>query len=259
MERYKHFSHPHTLSIHKICLEGAQLTCNGCKFPCTNTLVYSCSECNFFLHDQCFNASRSLTHPSHPNHPLSLFPSSTYKSGSFRCNSCGKSGSGFCYCCSNCSFDLHIHCAYNTLNPKYSTSPPNQVELKSHPNHPLKLLPKPPYVSGKRFCNVCGTRCNNNGELYRCNVCDYDAHVTCTTLPQSVCREDHAHSLSLLYVNPYPDFTCNVCRGAILQKHCMYHCSSGCDYGMHVKCVGLIELSRGHGSAGQQVAGQETG
>uniref|UniRef100_A0A251S8M2 Putative zinc finger, RING/FYVE/PHD-type n=1 Tax=Helianthus annuus TaxID=4232 RepID=A0A251S8M2_HELAN len=57
------------------------------------------------------------------------------------------------------------------------------------------------------------------------------------SLKVCVRREDHAHTLSLLYVNPYPSFTCDVCRGAIAQNHCMYRCSSGCDYGMHVKCV----------------------
>ncbi|KAJ0693249.1 putative chromatin regulator PHD family [Helianthus annuus] len=133
-----------------------------------------------------------------PRSPLSLFPSPTYKSGSFRCDSCDKIGSGFCFCCSNCEFDLHIHCAYNTLNPKSSTSLPDEVELKSHPNHPLKLLPKPPYISGRRLCDVCGTKCDPNGELYRCDVCNYDVHVTCTTLQESVCREDHIHAFITL-------------------------------------------------------------
>ncbi|KAF5764594.1 putative chromatin regulator PHD family [Helianthus annuus] len=178
---------------------------------------------------------------------LKLFASPTYKSGSFLCDLCEKTGSGFCFCCSNCEFDLHIHCAYNTLNPRSPTSLPDEVELKSHPNHRLKLFPKPPYINGRRLCDVCGTKCDPNGELYPCDVCDYDVHVTCTTLQESVCREDHTHTLSLLYVNPHLESTCDVCRGAITQKHCMYRCSSGCDYGMHVKCVGLIELSRGHG------------
>ncbi|KAJ0693248.1 putative chromatin regulator PHD family [Helianthus annuus] len=236
MDHHKHFSHPHTLSFYK-SLEGAQLTCTGCNFPCTGTPVYSCRACKFFLHDRCFNASRSLTHPSHPDHPLSLFPSPTYSSGSFICNECNKTGSGLCFCCSNCEFDLHIHCAFNTLNPNPSTPPPNQIKLKSHPNHPLKYLPKPPSASGFRSCDVCGTGCDPNGALYRCDICDYDAHVTCTTLPESVRREDHPHTLSLLYVYPYESFECDVCRGAIAKSNCMYHCSSGCNYGMHVKCV----------------------
>lgn len=61
---------------------------SGCKFPCSCIPVYSCHACNFFLHDQCFNAPRSLIHPLHPDHPLSLFPFPTYTYGSFLCNSC---------------------------------------------------------------------------------------------------------------------------------------------------------------------------
>ncbi|KAI3824660.1 hypothetical protein L1987_06127 [Smallanthus sonchifolius] len=239
MEGHKHFSHPHTLSFHQN-LEGTQLTCTGCNFPCTDTAVYVCHAChNFFLHDQCFDATRSLIHPSHPDHPLSLFPSPTYTSGSFVCNSCNEAGSGFSFACSACEFDLHIHCAYNNLNPKrISNPPPNQIILKSHPNHPLKYLPKPHYgIWGSRLCDVCGTYCDPKGELYHCDICDYDAHVTCTNLQETVRRGDHEHTLSLLHVNPNPSFECDVCRGTIAQNHSMYHCASGCDYGMHVKCV----------------------
>lgn len=242
MEGYKHFSHPHTLSFHK-SLEGAQLTCTGCKFPCTGTPIYSCRACKFFLHDQCFDATRSLIHPSHPDHPLSLFPSSTYTSGSFICSSCNRTGSGFCYCCSACDFDLHIHCAYNTLKlESRSNPPPNQIKLKSHPTHLLTYHKRisgstTSCTSGSHSCDVCGIACNPNDDFYRCDICDYDAHVGCASLPETVCREDHEHALSLLYVNPYVTFECDVCRGAIAQNHCMYLCASGCDYGIHVKCV----------------------
>ncbi|KAK9064374.1 hypothetical protein SSX86_015756 [Deinandra increscens subsp. villosa] len=235
MEGHKHFSHSHTLSFHK-SLEGAQLTCTGCNFPCTGTPVYACRKCKFFLHDRCFNLARSLTHPSHPEHPLSLFPSPTYTSGSFVCNSCNETGSGLCFCCSACEFDLHVHCAYyNDLNPKPSLNPtPVQIELKSHPSHPLiKRL----QVSSGHSCDVCGTACEPNVEAYRCDICDYDTHVGCTGLPETTCREDHEHALSLLYVNPHSKFECDVCKGAIAQTNCMYSCVTGCNYGMHVKCV----------------------
>ncbi|KAL7593904.1 hypothetical protein Lser_V15G32733 [Lactuca serriola] len=237
MEGYKHFSHPHNLSFHK-SLEGAQLTCTGCKFPCTGTPVYSCRRCKFFLHDQCFDAARSLIHPSHPAHPLSLFPSSTYTAGSFICNSCNQTGSGLCFCCSICEFDLHVHCAYKDLKPKSdkSINPPKQIQLQAHPNHPLLYLPNPPYSDDiVCTCDVCGMVCE--GELYNCGVCGYDAHVGCCNLPETVRREDHEHGLSLLHVNPHETFECDVCRGGIAQKHCMYYCMSGCDYGMHVQCV----------------------
>ena len=237
MEGVNHFSHPHKLSFHK-GLEAAQLVCTGCKFPCTGTPVYSCHPCNFFLHDQCFDAPRSMTHPAHPAHPLSLFPSPTYPSGSFICGSCHQIGSGFCFCCSVCEFDLHVHCAYHDPKLKSASTPaPKQIQLKSHPNHPVHHVPKPPYPGGQCWCDVCGTVCDPNGPLYRCDLCGYDVHLECTDLAETVRREDHGHAVKLLDVNPFEAFECDVCRGGIVQKHCMYYCSSGCDYGMHVKCV----------------------
>ncbi|KAJ0764983.1 putative chromatin regulator PHD family [Helianthus annuus] len=101
----------------------------------------------------------------------------------------------------------------------------------------LKYLPKSPYLKGSCSCDVCGTKCNPTNELYHCNICGYDAHVTCVNLPETIRREDHEHTLSLLHVNPHPNYECDVCRGAIAQNHCMYHCMSGCDYSIHIKCV----------------------
>ncbi|XP_024992439.1 histone-lysine N-methyltransferase 2D-like [Cynara cardunculus var. scolymus] len=237
MEGFNHFSHPHKLSFHK-SLEAAQLVCTGCKFTCTGTPVYSCRPCKFFLHEQCFDAPRSMTHPAHPPHPLSLFPSPTYSSGSFICSSCDQIGSGLCFCCSICEFDLHIHCAYNDPNLKMgSTAPLKQIQLKSHPNHLVHHVPKPPYPSGQCSCDVCGTDCDLDCPLYHCDVCGYDVHLECTDLAETVQREDHEHTVSLLHVNPFQAFDCDVCTGRIEQNHSMYYCSSGCDYGMHVKCV----------------------
>ncbi|KAK9064370.1 hypothetical protein SSX86_015752 [Deinandra increscens subsp. villosa] len=234
MEGHEHFSHKHKLSFHK-SFEGAKLTCNGCNFPCTGTPVYSCRPCKFFLHERCFKATRSLIHPSHPDHPLSLSPYSTYTSGYFRCNSCHEAGSGFCFCCSACQFDLHINCAYDDLNPKPTLNPtPNQIKLKSHPNH---LLTKHRQVYCTHFCNVCSSVSDPGSEVYRCHICDYDVHVGCTSLPETIRGEGHEHTLSLLYVNPHPTFECDVCKGTIAQKNCMYMCISGCSYGMHVKCT----------------------
>lgn len=201
------------------------------------------SRLQFFPTRTIFECTTIVDHPSHPDHPLSLFPSPTYISSSFICISCQilKSGSGFCFSCSTCEFDLHIHCAYNDLNPKSVRGPStNQIKLKSHPNHSLHYLPNPkvPYANLSCSCDVCGTTCDPNSELYHCYICRYDAHVGCTNLPELVQREDHEHELSLLHMNPYVAFQCDVCRGSISKNNCMYHCKSGCDYGIHVnKCV----------------------
>lgn len=122
----KHFSHIHNLSPHQIP-EGSQICCSGCKFHVSGT-VYVCWHCNFFLHEQCFNASRSMQHPSHPAHPLNLVPYPTYPSNSIFCDSCKLVGSGFTYSCSLCEFDLHVHCAYNSYNNPSENHPiPNET------------------------------------------------------------------------------------------------------------------------------------
>ncbi|XP_059654312.1 uncharacterized protein LOC132301036 [Cornus florida] len=109
---YKHFSHHHKLSFQQLQQAGApEIQCSGCKSSSSGSL-YNCWQCSFFLHEQCFRASRSMEHPSHPSHPLTLVPYPTYPSGSFICNSCNQTGTGFSYTCANCEFDLHVHCAY---------------------------------------------------------------------------------------------------------------------------------------------------
>ncbi|XP_071699703.1 protein VACUOLELESS GAMETOPHYTES-like [Rutidosis leptorrhynchoides] len=238
MAEHQHYSHPHLLKFHKFGLEGATITCTGCNFPCTDdNPLYSCCTCKFYLHEQCFDAARMLIHSLHPAHPLTLFPYPTYKSGSFICNLCNKSGSGFCFGCTTCDFDLHIHCANNNNNE--TALAPNIIKIKAHPNHPLHYLSKPPTHDdkGSRTCDVCGTGCESDIPTYRWAICDYDAHLGCVSLPETGKRQDHPHELKLLHVNPFETFECDVCRGTILQNHCMYLCKSGCDYGMHVKCV----------------------
>ncbi|KAL6557458.1 hypothetical protein OROMI_017808 [Orobanche minor] len=107
---FKHFSHKHGLFFHQTP-QGSDIHCSGCKSPGSGN-VYACWKCNYFLHEHCFRAKRSLEHPSHPIHPLTLVPYPTYASTSFFCNSCNLAGSGFCYCCSECEFDVHVHCAH---------------------------------------------------------------------------------------------------------------------------------------------------
>ncbi|GFP93137.1 hypothetical protein PHJA_001458000 [Phtheirospermum japonicum] len=105
---FKHFSHTHGLVFHHT---GSEVHCSGCKSSATGN-VYACWKCNYFLHEQCFRATRSLNHPAHPTHPLTLVPYPTYPSSSIICHSCHLVGNGFSYCCSECEFDVHVHCAH---------------------------------------------------------------------------------------------------------------------------------------------------
>ncbi|MFS8026760.1 putative transcription factor interactor and regulator Znf-B family [Helianthus anomalus] len=72
---FKHFSHLHNLIMHQMP-QGIEVSCSACHSSATG-IVYVCWQCNFFLHDQCYQANRSLKHPSHPIHPL--IPSLCFK------------------------------------------------------------------------------------------------------------------------------------------------------------------------------------
>lgn len=142
---YKHFSHTHGLNfLHQVSQES-DIICSGCNFPVITGSVYSCSHCTFFLHDHCFNATRSVNHPSHPSHPLSLFPYPTYPSNSFYCNSCNLVGTGLSYGCSHCEFDLHVHCANPPKsNMRDPTLPvPDETPIFYPQHHAHAQVPQP--------------------------------------------------------------------------------------------------------------------
>ncbi|KAK9051597.1 hypothetical protein SSX86_028224 [Deinandra increscens subsp. villosa] len=134
---YKHFSHFHNLVMHQMP-EGVVVSCSGCHSSATRT-VYVCWQCNFFLHDRCFRAARSLKHPSHPPHPLTLIPYPTYPSSSFYCNSCRIMGTGFSYSCADCEFDLHVHCAYsNSMATSFQEA--HQFQELVHHSHSIPFI-----------------------------------------------------------------------------------------------------------------------
>lgn len=97
----KHFSHSHGLIYHQMP-QDIEIQCSGCKsYSTSGGAVYVCWQCSYFLHDQCYRATRSMKHSSHPSHPLTLVPFPTYPSNSFYCNHCNFIGTGFSYCCSD--------------------------------------------------------------------------------------------------------------------------------------------------------------
>lgn len=107
----KHFSHPHALHLSTID-EGDEIICSGCeKYLSGYAAICTKSECNFFLHQSCYELSRTIKHPSHPAHPLILLTNSPYEIGEFMCDGCGDQGRAFHFHCSACKFDLDVSCA----------------------------------------------------------------------------------------------------------------------------------------------------
>ncbi|XP_038904463.1 uncharacterized protein LOC120090827 [Benincasa hispida] len=169
MEEYKHFSHPHDLKLYQIQEDqtNQQFRCSGCESFC-HGLVYGCRSCEFFLHKACATAPRSLRHPSHPSHHLTLLPSPTYPDGSFLCNACGATGTAFCFSCIPCDLDLHVDCALL----------PEQLNLNSH-RHSLSLVFSPPSI----ICNLCRRALDSRYWSYSCSTCNFHVHTYCATAP----------------------------------------------------------------------------
>ncbi|XP_042486040.1 uncharacterized protein LOC122066288 [Macadamia integrifolia] len=171
------FSHPHPLTPYQ-AQENEQIQCSGCKLPSGSGLLYGCSKCRYFLHEQCRNR---MKHPSHPNHPLTLLSKSPYASGSFICNGCGFTGEAFVLNCGPCEFDLHIQCA----------SLPLTILHKDHPKHPLTLYFEFPIDASKTFsCDVCHSLVDRDGWIYYCKECNYGTHVRCAKFDPGEAPQD---------------------------------------------------------------------
>ncbi|KAK6928637.1 DC1 [Dillenia turbinata] len=172
-----HFSHHHPLHLSNLHLQPTQIlpSCSGCKLKASGGLIYCCQPCNYFLHISCSQKPQQITHPFDQNHVLSLLPIPIYPGGLFNCDACGKQSNGFSYHCNSCNIDLHITCASMALS----------LNHPSH-HHQLNLTFSPPYVNKSFSCDIC-KNLGSNHWLYRCNMCEFDAHLECAiarpTLP----------------------------------------------------------------------------
>ncbi|KAK2978724.1 hypothetical protein RJ640_004247 [Escallonia rubra] len=170
----QHFSHSHVLELSDLqnqpmlMLSSSSAACSGCKLQ-PSGYVYTCRPCNFTLHFSCTQFPQLVTHPSHPNHTLSLLPISAYPGGIFNCDACNHRGNGFSYHCPHCDFDLHVVCA----------SKPLSITHHSHP-HPMQLAFSAPYDTNSFSCDVC-SKIGSKQWLYRCTACEFDVHMDCAT------------------------------------------------------------------------------
>ncbi|MBA0768501.1 hypothetical protein Gotri_017297, partial [Gossypium trilobum] len=176
-------------------LENAK--CFGCWLPLGESRYFSVA-CGFNLHIKCAELPHEINHPFHNEHPLVL----QFNIKRFSCKICGETRHrGFLYCCSACTFALHIKCAEQ----------PTKINHLSHRRHPLvlqlnsgNLLCKtcketqhekvrrhyhPKYhnnfisenESKIRDCSFCDVEVNIDYGSYYCLRCNFIAHVKCAT------------------------------------------------------------------------------
>ncbi|CAH2058032.1 unnamed protein product [Thlaspi arvense] len=190
----------------------------------------------------------SVRHPSH-NHPLRGYKSQA--EDEIICSGCDLDLIGAAFKCtkSECDYFLHKSCL----------ELPRELRHKSHPNHPLTLLYSPPYVQSSYTCDACGEY--GSGFTYNCSICQYDVHVGCVSMPETMKHDEHAHPLTLIYSSPLQKgriFECDVCKETIPDHLWLYYCQK-CDYGTHLhSCVAEEEEEpkrggKGEGSGGNNV------
>ncbi|XP_057496264.1 uncharacterized protein LOC130781187 isoform X1 [Actinidia eriantha] len=83
------------------------------------------------------------------------------------CSACKIQNSDPTYTCQTCPYTLHLACSQL----------PQNINHPSH-HHPLSLTFSPPYHNKKFLCNICRSTGSNHW-LYRCGLCDFDAHLRC--------------------------------------------------------------------------------
>ncbi|WOL09758.1 hypothetical protein Cni_G18511 [Canna indica] len=167
-----HITHLHPLKLTATSLRPgeAKPVCYACRHPCADS-AYECAACRYALDPTCARLPRSLLHPAHPAHHLSLHLSPAYPTGGFLCNACGHAGAAFSFHCSRCQFDLHLPCA----------ALPAELRHPSHP-HPMKLLHQDPTSGLGYICDLCrGAFDAKSQSMYICAACDFGGHVKCFT------------------------------------------------------------------------------
>ncbi|CAL5430805.1 unnamed protein product [Camellia sinensis] len=163
----RHFSHEHPLEHTSSPPKGDTAACFGCKLNIfSGKEYYKCKICPFSLHKVCHNMPKKVQHPADPEHHFTLraMPHSSSTTASFNCKACGLCIIGFYYNCDKCGDYYHILCSVVPLF----------VKMPSH-IHQLKLEFSPPYDFQ---CDLC-KKPSYNGWLYRCGLCEFDAHLSC--------------------------------------------------------------------------------
>ncbi|KAJ9158689.1 hypothetical protein P3X46_024250 [Hevea brasiliensis] len=168
-----------------------------------------------------------IKHSSH-SHPLR--PVDVKEEEEIICSGCELDLSGSAYKCSKSKCDFFLHKSCFEL--------PGELEHNSHSQHLLTLLPCPPNHDSKFTCNACGDY--GTAFTYHCLTCQFNLHVGCAFLPNTIKHVDHNHPLTLFYSSSMErgctTFTCDACSKDVPQSHWIYYCPD-CDYGTDLACT----------------------
>ncbi|XP_019107080.1 uncharacterized protein LOC104905082 [Beta vulgaris subsp. vulgaris] len=144
--------------------QGIHCELCGNKGKASNNRVYTCYECNFFVHPQCSQLPLYLLHPLHPPHPLLLKRSRS----DYRCSACSRWKTDECkYSCTRCALEFDLTCIMEksilglgdvvrhnytenmikmlpvaNLTSSYAPKrdPPSPIDYYNAHNHPLDVM-----------------------------------------------------------------------------------------------------------------------
>ncbi|CAN6206058.1 unnamed protein product [Urochloa humidicola] len=97
--------------------------------------------------------------------------------------------------------------------------------IKSKFFHPLHMLAS--YHYSERVVTGAG---------YSCDLCDFNIHKACFTMPGSVSFAQHSHEHELTLTRLTGSRWCDVCKETSHAGSYMYHCAP-CNYDLHPRCV----------------------
>ncbi|CAA3018447.1 Hypothetical predicted protein [Olea europaea subsp. europaea] len=87
-------------------------------------------------------------------------------------------------------------------------------------------------------CNACGSEGRALG--FNCAHCEFDLHVKCASLHNTILLDKHPHELKLIFDSPYENkntiFACDLCRGIMQNNFWLYHCADY-DFTAHLDCA----------------------
>ncbi|KAF7149255.1 hypothetical protein RHSIM_Rhsim03G0012500 [Rhododendron simsii] len=231
----QNLGHDHPLMLIKAEETEAiwDLSCYACEQPISisssSSSYYGCKRCVFFLHKTCAELPHNMTHPYHPQHPLTLLPSPPQATHS--CDVCRGRCNRFTYRCHDCDYDIDMKCALAVLSIQQS------IKHTSHP-HQLIIL----QMESMFLCYACGIK--HEGTSFLCTTCGFWINEECASSPINLkLNKHHHHTLSLIYFIPQEVYQhrspyCEICSKRIYRRFWVYSCSE-CRYLVHLHCAVL--------------------
>lgn len=223
------FHEDHPLILSKLSNSPYQ-KCSACRlsFSGENSHAYCCLSCAFYLHKPCAqNIEMTIKKEEfHPEHTLTALITNTYVT----CACCKTNFKGIAYCCSLCSFYLHVDCAKLQF--------PINFKHRCHPKHQLYYFTN--YEADRLVCDVCFLKCK--GSFYRCVICDVSIHLECVPLPQIVLKYKHHKHGPLKFVDGHVEsdgnglFYCASCEMPRNPDHHIYFCED-CPFEVDINCL----------------------